>query len=73
MLEVLIKVNKIINQDISTVFDDDESKNIIDFNFYDQVYDMVKKNLILVLPGISIKPRRSLYASSSTHAIVPVP
>jgi hypothetical protein len=36
---------------------------------YENIFDMVKRSLVLILPGISIQPRRAIY---SAHTTVPI-
>lgn len=56
---MLTKVNKIINNEIANVFHDDEEYDgqILDFGLWGDVEDLVRKRLVVVLPGVSVSPR----------------
>jgi hypothetical protein len=51
MLEVLAKAGKIIN-DLTDVFPEDENtKSIINMNMFNDIFEMIKNKLVIVMPG----------------------
>lgn len=44
---------------MTTIFKDEEEydREIVDFGVWQDIYDMVRNRLVVVLPGISVSPR----------------
>jgi len=73
-LEALSKVNKIINSEITDFFPEDDKQKMIDFNLYNDISQMIKTRLVLVLPGISHQSKSGrLFNVSSPKNFTPSP